>query len=231
MGIAAATFAVLLKVSAPYGRHARKGWGPMVPAWLAWMAMEAPSPLLIATGFLTSPYRSNPATVLLAAAWLGHYGYRILVFPFLGAGQKAPMPLSVVLMAVLFNGVNGSLNGYGIFHLDGPREVNARLLLGLSLFAAGFCTHLKADAILRGLRKPGETGYKIPHGFLYRWVSCPNYLGELVEWCGYALAAGTLWPASFAAWTFANLVPRALSHHRWYREKFPEYPKQRRAIV
>jgi hypothetical protein len=62
-------------------------------------------------------------------------------------------------------------------------------------------------------------------------VSCPNYLGEVVEWIGFAIAAGTLWPASFAAWTIANLVPRAFAHHRWYRETFEDYPKGRRAIL
>jgi hypothetical protein len=203
----------------------------MVPAWAAWMAMEAPSPLLIATGYFTSPYRGDRATTALAAMWLGHYAYRILIFPFLGAGKKAPMPISVVGLAVVFNGMNGSINGYGLFHLDGPRPFDARFVVGAALFLAGFITHVRADTILRALRAPGEVGYKIPQGFLYRWVSCPNYLGETVEWCGYALAAGTLWPVSFAAWTFANLVPRAFAHHQWYRSKFPDYPPERRAIV
>ena len=27
------------------------------------------------------------------------------------------------------------------------------------------------------------------------------------------------------------VVPRALSHQRWYREKFPDYPPERTAIV
>ena len=36
---------------------------------------------------------------------------------------------------------------------------------------------------------------------------------------------------AFALYTFANLAPRALSHHRWYRERFPEYPADRKAIL
>jgi 3-oxo-5-alpha-steroid 4-dehydrogenase 1 len=231
MAIAAVTFVVLLKISAPYGRHARKGWGPSLPAWAGWVLMEAPSPLLIGYFFFTSAARADVGTALLAAMWLFHYGYRILVFPFLGSGKKSPMPISIAGTAVLFNLMNGGINGYGLFRLDGAHEVGPRFVAGAALFAAGFAIHVKADAVLRALRTPGESGYKIPQGFLYRWVSCPNYLGEIVEWAGFALAAGTLWPLSFLVWTIANLAPRAFAHHRWYQQTFPDYPRGRRALL
>jgi hypothetical protein len=32
-------------------------------------------------------------------------------------------------------------------------------------------------------------------------------------------------------WTAANLVPRAVAHHRWYRERFADYPAERKALV
>ena len=41
----AVSFVVLLFISAPYGRHVRDGWGPVMPARLAWVLMEAPSPI------------------------------------------------------------------------------------------------------------------------------------------------------------------------------------------
>ena len=36
---------------------------------------------------------------------------------------------------------------------------------------------------------------------------------------------------SFAVYTFANLAPRAFSNHAWYREKFADYPRGRRALI
>jgi 3-oxo-5-alpha-steroid 4-dehydrogenase 1 len=36
---------------------------------------------------------------------------------------------------------------------------------------------------------------------------------------------------SFAVWTIANLVPRAIAGHKWYNEKFEDYPKDRKAIL
>ena len=81
------------------------------------------------------------------------------------------------------------------------------------------------------LRAPGESGYKIPRGGLYRWVSCPNYFGELLEWLGWALATWSTAGLAFAVYTAANLVPRALAHHRWYQERFDDYPAERKAVV
>ena len=36
---------------------------------------------------------------------------------------------------------------------------------------------------------------------------------------------------AFFVWTAANLVPRALAHHRDYRARFTHYPAQRRALI
>lgn len=47
---------------------------------------------------------------------------------------------------------------------------------------------------------------------------------------GFALATFSLPGLTFAAWTIANLVPRAITNHRWYHDKFPDYPTERRAI-
>lgn len=234
IALAAITFVALLRVAAPYGRHARRGWGPMIPAALGWVVMEAPSPALMALFFFKSERTSDPAAAAFVTLWLGHYLYRALVFPFLGRGRKARMPLSVAASAFGFNLVNGYLNGRWLFAL-GPLRGEAwltdpRFLSGVALFFAGLAIHTRADAILRRLRAPGESGYRIPRGFLFERVSCPNYLGEIVEWTGWAILTWSLAGASFAIWTFANLVPRALAHHRWYRSTFPDYPPQRRAI-
>jgi hypothetical protein len=66
---------------------------------------------------------------------------------------------------------------------------------------------------------------------LYEYVSCPNYLGEMLEWCGWAIATWSLAGFAFAFYTIANIGPRALANHRWYREKFPDYPPQRKAVI
>ncbi len=103
--------------------------------------------------------------------------------------------------------------------------------LGAALFVGGMAVNRWADGVLRRLRAPGETGYRVPEGGLYRLVSCPNFLGEIVAWAGFALATRSFGALAFAVWSFANLAPRARAHHRWYRATFPGYPRERRALV
>lgn len=231
--VAVLTALSLLFVSAPYGRHARGGWGPKMDTRLAWIVMEAPSSLWFLAVFLAGANAWSVAPLVLLAAWQAHYFQRAFLFP-LKLRPGGATPVTVVAMGFAFNLVNGYVNARWISHLgEYPAGwlMDPRLWIGLGLFALGYKINRWADAVLAGLRRPGETGYKIPRGGLYELVSCPNYLGELLEWVGWAIATWSVAGLSFAVFTAANLVPRALTHHRWYREKFPEYPRSRRAVV
>jgi steroid 5-alpha reductase family enzyme len=194
--------------------------------------MELPAVLTILVLVLAGG-RVTAATVAFLVLWELHYVYRTFVFPFRLRGSGRRTPWSVVAMAAVFNVVNGYFNGshlsaaeYSASWLGSPQ-----FLAGAALFLVGFAVNIHSDSVLRNLRKPGETGYKIPQGGLYRFVSCPNYFGEVLEWTGWAIATSSLAGLSFAVWTVANLVPRAVAHHRWYRERFPDYPKERKAVV
>jgi len=80
------------------------------------------------------------------------------------------------------------------------------------------------------LRKDNK-GYQIPQGWLFEYISCPNHLGEIIEWTGFAIIAMNLSAISFAVWTFCNLAPRAYNHHSWYRENFQNYPENRKILI
>ena len=55
--------------------------------------------------------------------------------------------------------------------------------------------------------------------------------GEILQWFGFALASWSLAGLAFALYTAANLVPRALASHAWYRQQFQEYPESRKAVI
>lgn len=145
------------------------------------------------------------------------------------------MPLMIPLMAIFFNSVNGFINGYYLGYLSGTYPdtwmQDPRFIIGALMFVSGFLINFQADEILLNLRKPGETGYKIPQGGLYSYISNPNYFGEIIEWTGFAIMTWSPSGLAFAIWTAANLAPRAFSNHRWYLEKFSDYPPKRKALI
>jgi steroid 5-alpha-reductase/3-oxo-5-alpha-steroid 4-dehydrogenase 1 len=237
LALGAVTFVALFFVTAPYGRHAAKSRLPTIDATLGWVLMESPSALVPIACWFWSEHRTDPGRLALLALWELHYLHRTYVFPFRRRGGERRMPISIPASAFAFTSVNAYLNGRWLFTFAPAGAYGAtwladpRFLAGAALFLAGFAINQQSDAILFNLRKPGETGYKVPQGGLYRFVSCPNYFGEIVEWTGWAIASWSFAGLVFAIWTVANLLPRAVSHHRWYKDKFADYPAERRALI
>ncbi len=235
LGLAAVVFVMLFFVTAPYGRHMRKGWGLTVDSRLGWVAMESASALLFAFFFLMGDHRTTVTAFIFLAMWEGHYIHRAFIYPFSLRGSTRRLPVLIVCFGLFYNCINAYLNGRYLFSLSTGYTnswlLTPRFILGATLFVAGFLVNRQSDLILSGLRKPGESGYKVPYGGFFRWVSSPNYLGELTIWTGWALATWSLPGLAFAVWTAANLVPRARANHLWYRSNFPGYPRERRALI
>lgn len=234
IALGALTFGSLFFVTAPYGRHGRGGWGPEVGQRLGWILMELPASALWLAIYVAGAHALEVAPLALMAIWQLHYLNRTFVFPFRIRAEGKTTPLSIVGTAIAFNTLNAYVNARQVSEIGAyPAEWlgDPRFLAGAGLFAVGYAINQHADYVLIHLRKPGETGYKIPRGGLYRWITCPNYFGEILEWTGWAVATWSLAGVAFALYTIANLAPRALAHHRWYKEKFPDYPSERRALV
>jgi len=196
--------------------------------------MESPAVLVMAAAFALGGRSGDRVALVFLLLWLSHYLDRAWVYPFRLPSTAKPMPWSVVALAFGFQVANGLLHGIWLFDI-GPRHriewlTDPRFVVGVTLFGIGWFTNRWADAELSRLRR-SSGGYVLPTGGLYRWVSCPNYLGEIVLWIGWGLATWSPPGAAFALWTIANLAPRAWRHHRWYRENFPDYPRERRALV
>ena len=233
IGLAILTFISLFFITAPYGRHGRGGWGPEVNQRLGWVLMELPACVLWLAIFFMGEHALEVAPLVLMSLWQAHYINRTFIFPLRIKAEGKTTPFSIVLTAVVFNSLNAYINARWVSqlgHYDGSWLFDVRFIVGALLFALGFAINQHADWVLMNLRKPGETGYKIPRGGLYTYITCPNYFGEVLEWTGFAIASWSLPGLAFALYTFANLAPRARDHHRWYKEKFSDYPSERRAL-
>jgi protein-S-isoprenylcysteine O-methyltransferase Ste14 len=226
-------FIILFFISAPYGKFLRKGWGPAIKTKWAWLIMEFLSPAQITLFFILSDSK-NIVMVLFLTVWLLHYVHRTFIYPFRQSGKEKPYPVIIILMALVFNFFNGFVNGYGVFYLnDYPVLwlVSWQFITGMILFVTGFIINKTSDEKLRMLRSQNGEDYVIPRGWLFRYISSPHYFGELLEWAGWAVMTWSLAGLAFCVFTFANLFPRAISSHKWYKNHFPDYPANRKAII
>ncbi|XP_060720838.1 3-oxo-5-alpha-steroid 4-dehydrogenase 1 [Tachysurus vachellii] len=233
--MALGTFFTLLFENTPYGRYTSSTYGFPVHVKVAWFVQELPAFLLPLSLILwASPLKITvlPNQILLGM-YFCHYVQRSLLYPFLIRGGK-PTPFASFALAFLFCFYNGYLQvRYLSQYADFPQGWVSHpcFITGSCLWFLGWIINLHSDHILRNLRSPGETGYKIPRGGAFEYVSGANFLGEIVEWVGFALAAHSVHSFAFAFFTFIVLSNRAVSHHKWYLEKFEDYPKSRKALI
>jgi len=234
IAVAIITFIILLFVTAPYGRHSSKKWGISIPNRFGWMLMELPALVIFLVFVISGRGEKSEAVWVITALYAAHYTNRSIIFPLRIRTKGKEMPLVIALMAIVFNTANASFLGYYTGTLQTMYTADwltdPRFITGAVLFLTGMGINLWADGRLMALRKESTNGYRIPAGGLFNKISCPNFFGELVEWFGFAVLCWSLPALSFFIWTFCNLVPRALDHHKWYQKQFTGYPGDRKAI-
>lgn len=234
--IAAIVFVTLYFVEAGYGMLFNKKWGHPIPNKIAWICMEAPVFLVMLILWAGSERQFETVPLLFFLFFELHYFQRAFVFPLLIKG-KSKMPAGIMTMGIVFNLLNGYIQGMWIFYLS-PADMytvqwltTPQFIIGTLLFFTGMWINWQSDYIVRHLRKPGDTNHYLPKGGMFNYVTSANYFGELTEWCGFAILTWSASGALFAWWTFANLVPRANTIWHKYKAMFgPEVGRRKRII-
>ena len=209
-------------------------FGPKVSATYAWMIFESPNWIWVLYSIYDMGGLPNvPNTVLLGWFFL-HYVHRSILYP-LQMASESKFPVGLMAFTLPYCIVNGYLQTQSLCRFQSMGETylfSTRFALGMLVTIIGFTIGFQSDQTLLELRRTSPHTYQIPFGGMFDYVSCPHYLGEILEWCGFCLACnGSLASLSFALWTAANLVPRALRTHSWYQQKFDDYPLHRKAII
>jgi len=218
-------FISLYFVDAGYGKMRSNNWGPAINNKIAWVLMECPVFIVVLVFWLLSGDRQMATPYLIFFLLFEmHYFQRSFVFPCLLQG-KSKMPIAIMFMGIAFNLINGYMQGEWIFFLSPENYydnwlMNWKFWLGLVIFVLGFSINLHSDHVIRHLRAPGDTNHYLPKDGLYKYVTSANYFGEITEWIGFAIMTWSIAGAMFAIWTIANLVPRANSIYRKYKEEF-----------
>lgn len=229
---------ILLFVPAPYGRFSRPGFGFMANGKLAWLLFESvPVYALPVSLFHHAQRPLNACQWILFLLWETHYIHRSVIYTYNAPSMK-PTALLNGFFAVVFNAANGYINGKALLsiHLNNEWLLDARFLLGLTLFLTGMYINSQSDYALFALREAkkgpsSKSRYFIPRGGLFEFVSSPSYFGEILEWIGWAVATWSQAGALFAFFTASNLMPRGMATHSWYKKEFKSYPKDRKAVI
>ena len=224
--LAIVVFVCLYFVTAGYGQFRTKQWGYSINNKVAWFLMEAPVFFVMLVIWGHAGFSFHLPELVLMCLFLVHYFQRSFVFPCLMSGHSR-MPIVIMLMGILFNVINGIMQGGGLFWFPLPDYAQGasyllrwNVIFGIIIFLIGMGINWHSDHVIRHLRQPGDTRHYLPQGGLYRFVTSANYLGELVEWIGFAIAAANPAAWVFALWTGANLIPRAHAIHRKYHAEF-----------
>lgn len=242
-------FALLTIVSAPfadspYGRFASDQWGGInLNPKLGWWLMEIPATVVFFWFFLSGGPNWGITALVLGAIWALHYGNRGWFFPLsirVAKNRRSTFSVIVMALGMFVTGIHGYLNAqwfteFGT-HLRLAWLTDPRFIIGVIIYACGLGLIVHSEAVVRNLRAPGgkssgQSDYKIPYGGGYRFVSSPQYLGELVAWAGFSIFTWGLPGVMIFLISAGNLVPRAFTTHRWYKEKFSDYPANRKALI
>lgn len=218
-------FIALFFVKAGYGMFRTAQWGFSIPNKIGWLLMEAPVFFVMLILWLQSDRSVLSVPFLFFLLFELHYFQRSFIFPFLMKG-KSRMPVAIMLMGVVFNLLNGYIQGEWLFFLA-PEDLYSitylyriNFWMGILVFFVGMGINWHSDYVIRHLRQPGDTKHYLPEKGLYHWVTSGNYFGELLEWTGFALATSSPAAWVFVWWTFANLAPRAYAIRQKYRDEF-----------
>ena len=131
-------------------------------------------------------------------------------------------------MAFTFCFFNAIMINRSIFYyIDYESNFWIYYIFGITTFLCGMFINIYSDYSMIKQRKKNKdqsigSKYIIPRGFMYELISCPNYFGELTEWLGFFVLSNSFNGLVFFVSTFANLFPRALQYHEWYKNKFKE---------
>lgn len=115
--------------------------------------------------------------------------------------------------------------------------VTKRRAIAFVLFIYASHYQQKCHIILANLRKDKagrvitEQHY-VPSGGLFEYLSCPHFLLETILYFIIILVQEfnfTYWSLIFAL-VLSTQTINAITEHKWYKRKYKEYPKERRAI-
>ncbi|KDQ14837.1 hypothetical protein BOTBODRAFT_32192 [Botryobasidium botryosum FD-172 SS1] len=98
----------------------------------------------------------------------------------------------------------------------------------VAVWAFAELSNLQAHLTLRWLRPAGTRARGIPRGYLFEYVSCPNYFTEALAWVAVTALSGSWSAGVFLFVSTVQMALWAIKKHRAYRKEFgKDYPRRK----
>ncbi|KAL1131036.1 hypothetical protein AAG570_012273 [Ranatra chinensis] len=224
-----------------------KDLGPQI-GWSTVFLAEYAGPLVIYLTFYTRPWifygnaggtthQIHTTVHIAAACWSAHYSKRLLETIFVHRFSHSTMPLFNLFKNCTYYWLFAAYVAYHVNHplFTSPSAIQVYASLGA--FIASELGNLSVHLALRNLRPPGTKKRSIPVAtanpftYLFNLVSCPNYTYEFAAWASFTMLTQCLPAGLFALAGFYQMAVWAVGKHRNYKKEFPNYPKNRKAII
>lgn len=218
-----------------YSKFANRQARFTVPSRLGMFLLYFPAVLLFPLVVALSEGEPTTWHLVCAALVSAHFGKRCLEALFVHKYSGVMNGVSVVMICGLYSILSGLLGWVAVTDvpatLVNSPEFTPLWIPGLAVWALGMAINAYHHILLANLRKPGETGYKVPEGGLFPWVACPHYLGELVAWWGFSLVFHHVAAFVVSLTMTFYLAGRAHNTLKWYRSKDLELPTGWKRLV
>eukprot|EP00297_Palpitomonas_bilix_P012867 CAMPEP_0113903604 /NCGR_PEP_ID=MMETSP0780_2-20120614/22651_1 /TAXON_ID=652834 /ORGANISM="Palpitomonas bilix" /LENGTH=293 /DNA_ID=CAMNT_0000896845 /DNA_START=38 /DNA_END=919 /DNA_ORIENTATION=- /assembly_acc=CAM_ASM_000599 len=160
-----------------------------------------------------------------------HFAKREFETIFIHRFSSDTMPISNLFRNSIYYWLFAFLMSYFIGHpLFTPPASEMQIYIGMGVFVVSELSNFYCHIILRNLRPAGTRERRIPRGFFFELVSCPNYFFEIMSWLGFNIATQTFAGYLFMIIGGGQMVIWATGKHRNYKKEFRDYPKNRKRI-
>ncbi|EPQ29767.1 uncharacterized protein PFL1_02440 [Pseudozyma flocculosa PF-1] len=180
------------------------------------------------------PSRMQTLALLLV---LAHYAKRELETLFVHRFSNGTMPLfNIFKNSFHYWILSGVFLAFGVYspyysrdRLQGTLQDSDAFLAGCTaVFVLAELANAYCHLILSWLRPAGTRVRKIPRGFAFELVSCPNYTFEILAWSAFTVLTLNPAAAAFAAVSAGQMAIWAVKKHKAYKREFgKDYPRRK----
>ena len=184
--------------------------------------------------FLAGTRFDGPANIVMFCLFIIHYLNRAIISPIASRHARSTVSFWIPILSTLVNAIFHYVNAdyIGSAYFCNGYYYDPRFILGIIIMVTGFIINRVADGLLICLREGyKDDSYKIPKGPLFYLISQPNYLGEMIEWFGWALLTWSLAGVVWFLFVCSTQIPRARANHMWYKKELDDYPTRRKALI